>query len=101
MTNIQQYSATYPLNPLLAYFSAEASTGAYSDASYIRLKNMSLSWQLPGAWTKKVCLEDCQFYLHGQNLFTITKWKGMDPETQSVTALPPLRVITLGLKVSL
>jgi TonB-linked SusC/RagA family outer membrane protein len=71
----------------------------YIDASYIRLKNISLSWQLPVKWREKAHFKDCRFYIQGQNLLTVTNWKGLDPETQSVSTLPPLRIWAVGLQV--
>jgi TonB-linked SusC/RagA family outer membrane protein len=70
----------------------------FADASYIRLKNLALSWGLPQKWMDKAHFRSVRVYLHGQNLLTITKYKGLDPETQSMTSLPPLRVWTVGLQ---
>ncbi|WP_316835497.1 SusC/RagA family TonB-linked outer membrane protein [Pedobacter nutrimenti] len=78
-----------------------ASDAAWADASYIRLKNVSLSWQLPESWGKSAHLQNCSIFVQGQNLWTFTNYKGLDPETKSSTTLPPLRVITMGLKVTL
>jgi hypothetical protein len=75
-----------------------ASDRRFADVSYIRLKNLALSWSLPQKWIDKVHFRSVRFYLHGQNLLTITRYKGLDPETQSMTSLPPLRVWTLGLQ---
>ncbi len=79
-------------------FTGDAS---YVDASFIRLKNISLSYQLPLLLKQKLRLSNCRFYAHGQNLLTITNYKGLDPETQSTNALPPLRILTIGLQVTL
>ncbi|MBO9572684.1 MAG: SusC/RagA family TonB-linked outer membrane protein, partial [Chitinophagaceae bacterium] len=62
------------------------------DASYIRLKNVSLSWQIPNSWSEKMHLQSGSVYFRGQNLATITKYSGLDPETQNSTTLPPLRL---------
>jgi TonB-linked SusC/RagA family outer membrane protein len=70
----------------------------YADVSYIRLKNLALSWGVPQKWIDKAHFRNVRLYLHGQNLLTFTKYKGLDPETQSMTSLPPLRVWTLGLQ---
>ena len=70
----------------------------FVDISYVRLKNLSLSWDLPKKWIDKVHVKNVRFYLHGQNLWTITQYKGLDPETQSISSLPPLRVWTIGLQ---
>jgi len=81
---------------------ATLSNAAYTDASYIRLKNLSLSWQFPKSWVEKAYFKAGRIFIQGQNLFTITKYKGgLDPENLSSSVLPPLRVLTIGLQVSL
>jgi TonB-linked SusC/RagA family outer membrane protein len=71
---------------------------SYTDASFIRLKNVSLSWQFPGKWLEKKYLKSCRLYAQGQNLLTLTNWKGLDPEIQNVSTLPPLRIWAVGLQ---
>ena len=73
----------------------------YSDASYLRLKNLSLSWQIPKAWRNAGHLQNARIYMQGQNLFTITKYKGLDPETRSSATLPPLKILTVGIQITL
>ena len=70
----------------------------YGDASFIRLKNLSISYLIPDTWKRKLYVENCRIYLQGQNLLTFTKYKGLDPENQSITNLPPLTVMTAGVK---
>lgn len=70
----------------------------WADASYLRLKNLALSWIIPKKWADKAHFRSFRLYLNGQNLLTITRYKGLDPETQSMTSLPPLRVWTFGLQ---
>lgn len=85
------------------YFYAVNSNAGYSDASYIRLKNASLSWKLPENVCKVLSISNARLYLQGQNLLTITNYKGMDPETPGSFGfqfLPPLRVITLGIQAT-
>ncbi|TCC98832.1 SusC/RagA family TonB-linked outer membrane protein [Pedobacter hiemivivus] len=77
------------------------SNGAYSDASYIRLKTASLSYILPQNWAKKVFLKNCSFYVNAQNLFTITGYELGDPETRSLFAIPPQKTVVLGINASL
>ncbi len=72
-----------------------------TDASYARLKNLSLSWQMPDKWEQKIHLRNVRIYLHGQNVLTFTHYKGGDPESQGYSTLPPLRVLTLGLQLGL
>ena len=73
----------------------------FTDASYIRLKNVSLSWELPKKWTDKARFRNCRIYLHGQNLLMLTKYEGLDPETQTLNSLPPLQVWTVGAQLGL
>jgi TonB-linked SusC/RagA family outer membrane protein len=77
------------------------STITNGDASYIRLKNISFSYNLPTQWTKSIHLDRCRVFAQGQNLLTFTKYVGLDPETPGNVTMPPLRVITFGLQVTL
>jgi TonB-linked SusC/RagA family outer membrane protein len=92
---------TQTIEGLLAYTNIASSKLAFSDASFIRLKNVSISYQVTSDICKKIGLRTLRFYIHTQNLFTISRYKGVDPETQSLNTLPPLRVITGGLQVTL
>lgn len=77
-----------------AYYKYFDSDGAISDASYIRLKNISLSYDIP--------LKDlqCKVFFEGQNVLTFTKYDGADPEFKSAGYLPPLRILSAGVKFS-
>jgi TonB-linked SusC/RagA family outer membrane protein len=77
------------------------STGAYSDASYIRLKNVSFAYSLPKSALKKLFIQGCTFYINAQNLFLITGYKVGDPETQSIYSIPPQRTIVAGLNLDI
>ncbi|WP_142686583.1 SusC/RagA family TonB-linked outer membrane protein [Chitinophaga polysaccharea] len=84
----------------IALLNARQSDATYVDASYIRLKNISLSWQMPETMSKKLKLKNLRLYTLAQNLFTITNYFGLDPESRGV-GLPPLRVITFGAQIAL
>jgi TonB-linked SusC/RagA family outer membrane protein len=86
--------------PATAHSQFIASNRAVTDASFIRLKNLSLSYTLPLSWIQKVSITNARLFVQGQNLLTITKYKGLDPETQSGVQLPPLRVITAGVHLT-
>lgn len=51
--------------------------------SYFRLKNLQIGYTIPKKLIMKAGLSNCRFYLQGGNLFTITKYKGFDPEVSS------------------
>jgi hypothetical protein len=86
---------------LTYYNNARQSNQIFSNDSYIRLKNLSFSWQIPAAWKKTMHLQTARLYIHGQNLLTITKFNGLDPETSGSSGLPPLKVFTAGIQVTL
>ncbi|QBK77641.1 SusC/RagA family TonB-linked outer membrane protein [Myroides odoratimimus] len=73
------------------------STATISDASYIRLKNVGLSYTLK---MPKLKMESVKLFLQGQNLWTITSYKAMDPEFISFGGLPPLRTISFGAQLT-
>jgi len=98
MSPIQKVSADF--SAYSPYSLAIYSDVSYVDASYIRLKNVSLSWSMPKKWANRAYLQNAQIYFQGQNLLTFTKYKGLDPESQAL-GLPPLRVLTVGVKLSL
>ncbi|HWW41305.1 SusC/RagA family TonB-linked outer membrane protein [Pedobacter sp.] len=86
------------------YASATAvnsSNAVYADGSYARLKNLSLSYNFPQAWLSKLHINHARLYAQGQNLLTFTKYFGGDPETSSQLSLPPLRIYTVGLQITL
>jgi TonB-linked SusC/RagA family outer membrane protein len=78
-----------------AYDRYLASDAVISDASYIRLKNISISYDLPEKILKNM---RCRIFMEGQNVLTFTKYQGADPEFKSVGYLPPLRILTAGLQ---
>lgn len=50
------------------------------DGSYFRLKNVTLSYDFPQAMMKKAKMQGLRVYVSGDNLWTVTKFSGMDPE---------------------
>lgn len=77
-----------------------SSTGAYSDATYARLQNVSIRYGFTEAIVSKLHVKDLSVYVQAQNLFTISNLGGLDPENLSLSVIPPMRVITAGLNVS-
>jgi TonB-linked SusC/RagA family outer membrane protein len=98
-TNIQQFSSQYndAFNEGSNFFQ---SSGVYSDASYIRLKTLSLSYNIPAKYIQRFGVQALRIYVTGQNIFTITNYKGNDPETQNFYGVPPLKSIILGLQLT-
>ena len=70
------------------------------DASYFRLKTLSLAFKFPKNLVTKLGLKQMQLFLHGQNLITITDYDGLDPERPGL-GLGNLRTITGGIEINL
>ena len=81
-----------------------ASTRFLQNNSYMRLKKLTLSYNLPKQWISKLSLSSVQVYVQGDNLFTIHRNQGLDPE-QGITGItyyryPAMRTISGGINVS-
>lgn len=50
------------------------------DGTYLRIQNISLSYNLPQKWAKSVFLQNAKVYFNVQNVYTFTKYSGYDPE---------------------
>ncbi|MCG8389147.1 MAG: TonB-dependent receptor [Cytophagales bacterium] len=79
------------------------STRYLEDGSFIRLRNVTLAYNVPSAWLSKYKLENVRLYVQGQNLLTFTEFNGMDPEV-SITGIdfglyPQPRTWTIGLDI--
>lgn len=80
------------------------STRFLHDASYMRMKNLSLSYNIPSSLLKHIYLSNCKIYVQGENLFTVYKTEGLDPE-QAVSGLsymryPNVRTFSFGVNVT-
>ena len=81
------------------------------DGSFIRLRALTLGYTLPSLLTKKVKLEKVRLSVTGSNLFLITKYTGLDPESSSSSSQnaqgidlgtpPSPRSFQFGINVSL
>ena len=60
--------------------SSNPSTYYLEDGSYLRLKNVQLTYDIPKALLSKVGMSRAAIYVQGQNWLTLTKYTGLDPE---------------------
>lgn len=103
IASVQRYAAN-DQNAQVATNLLLQSDASIVDASFIRLKNASVTWKLPQLWLYRVKLKSAKIFINAQNLATWTYFKGMDPETQRFHInyrQPPLRVIVAGVNISL
>lgn len=81
------------------------SDGVVGDASFIRMKNVSLSYLVKQNHLRSLGISNLRIYFLGQNLFTITSYDGLDPENSylnvGILNLPPLRVYTIGVQLTI
>ena len=83
--------------------SNEVTSRYLEDGSYLRIKNITVSYPLPATVLRKMHLQSFRIFLSGDNLYTFTKFSGMDPEV-GVKGLfsynyPVSRVFSLGIDV--
>ena len=74
------------------------------DASYLRCKQLQLSYTLPKRWISKLGMSQCQIFVNGENLFTISPLKMFDPEidlsSTNLMQYPSLRTINFGFNIT-
>lgn len=83
-----------------AYDFYRQSNEAFSDASFIRVKTLTLSYTLPLRLLERMHFQNLKLNIQAQNLATFTRYKGLDPETLSFAVLPPMRVIAAGIQIT-
>lgn len=96
-TNI---NATYP-----RLVKGDARNKAASDfyeykGDFMKLKNVQIGYSLPSRWMNKIAVKDLRFYVSGENLLTITKFPGMDPELGGTIGYPLMRQVSIGAQVT-
>jgi TonB-dependent starch-binding outer membrane protein SusC len=102
VTEIQQFSQSMSGSTpaYTAFFNFNQSNEIFSNASYIRFKNASVSYNLPDNWMEKMHIKQSKIYVLAQNFLTLTNYKGSDPETQNFLRLPPLKTFVVGIQFS-
>ncbi|OQP58977.1 hypothetical protein [Niastella populi] len=71
------------------------------NASYALLKNILFTWEVKEKLSKKVGISRLKLYANGENLLMITSYEGTDPQIGNPLTLPVLKVITLGLSITI
>lgn len=75
------------------------STRSYQDASYFRLRTISLGYTFPRHLTQKIHINNLKVYCTGTNLLTFTKYKSYSPEL-TPGSYPESKQVIFGLNVS-
>lgn len=116
--NIRNIAIAAGSNPMMPRLSSADANSNYrvsdrfvEDGSYLRLQNISFSYNLPKNWLKKAEIETVRLYANLQNVHTFTKYKGYDPEIGSMSQnallsgidngrYPSPKIYTIGLNVT-
>ena len=80
------------------------------DGSFLRLKNVTLSYTFPRMLTKQIHLQDAKVFISADNIFTLSRFSGMDPEVRLESTMyelagmysmnyPVGRAFTLGINI--
>lgn len=101
-------SANYRVN---GFFGGGYSSRTIEDGSYLRLKTVSLGYNVPKKWLNKINVSALRVYVSGQNLYTWTKYSGLDPEVSTYnsvltggfdySAYPRTRTFAFGVNLTL
>jgi TonB-dependent starch-binding outer membrane protein SusC len=105
ITDIPRYELESTLNNL-------HSNRLLEDASYLRLKNLSIGYNLPGKLVNRMYFRNLRVYASATNLWTYTKYTGSDPEVSTLDGstaaqgidfftLPQVRTIAIGINAVL
>jgi hypothetical protein len=76
------------------------STGAYTNATYARLQNLSISYHFSNNIVHRAGATQISIFAAGQNLLTVSKYGDLDPENMTAGHLPSPRVFTGGFNVT-
>lgn len=93
-------------NPNGSHFANDANANPYGinfyeNASFMRLKDLSISYELPTKALSRFNINSCKFYLTGRNLATISEFTALDPELTNQYSLPLQKEFVFGLTITL
>ncbi|OJV98848.1 MAG: hypothetical protein BGO52_08465 [Sphingobacteriales bacterium 44-61] len=97
VSEIQRYTASTSTAYLNGISYLPGSDGIYTDASFIRCRSVMISYVFKSV---KPSIPSIRVYATAQNLFTVSGYKGADPENQNMMVLSPLRTIAGGIEIN-
>lgn len=95
-------NATYPLLHYDAYGNHNQQTNSFflKNGSFLRLKNVEISYNLPSQWIKHLAMSECRVFVNANNLIT---WDHLDdlvdPESSGSSKYPIMKTVNVGLNV--
>ncbi len=97
----ENFSNEWYMNDVDANRMGGVSTNIYENASFVRLKDITLSYDFPHTLVRKIGGKRLTAYLTGRNLLTFTEWRGLDPELNDQRSIPLQREFVFGLQIGL
>ncbi len=95
------YSSKYPILRNNANPKNDVASDAFvHNAAYLRCKNIRLGYTIPQRITRKFFVENLKFYASIDNLFTITRFPGFDPEIGANVGYPAVRQYSVGVNIT-
>ena len=102
--DIPYWTETNPTNVYpCASFTSDSRFIGLQDRTFVRLQDLTLTYNFPQRWIRKAGIGGLKLYLSGRNLFTLTGWVGEDPETGSyvlTNAMPVAKSLALGASIT-
>ncbi len=71
----------------------------FENADFVRIRDVSLSYDMPETLIRKAGIDRMRFFVNGRNMFTFTKWHGMDPELNNQRNFPLQKEFVIGLNL--
>ncbi|MBW9277712.1 TonB-dependent receptor [Bacteroides fragilis] len=98
----ENHNASYPRITKDSQTNFVTSSFWLEDGSYVRLKNVSLGYNLPKSWLNRIGVSRIKVYVAGENLLTFCGLEDIDPEESSTRgwSYTNVKKVSLGLKVS-
>jgi TonB-dependent starch-binding outer membrane protein SusC len=104
------YDGKYPrLDPFNQNQNFRKSDFYMESGAYLRLKNLQIGMTIPAQWSRRIGIEKLRIYVSGNNLLTLTKYSGYDPEVGSPNMLvqgldtgvyPAARIYMMGINMN-
>lgn len=101
IARLQKYSISNSAIIADANKKANSSNLMLMNGSYLRLRSVSISWNLPPRLMGHLKITGCKFYLEALNLLTFTAYKGGDPTIFFTTSVPSTQSLAAGVEVML
>lgn len=99
--SLNNINATYPRLCYNKTLNDDISDFYHYRGDYVKLKNIQLGYTFPSKWMDKIHVQSFRLFVSAENVFTLTKYPGLDPEIGTSIGYPLMRSICGGLQITL